>query len=232
MDRRFALAAGFLAFALLVSVGLVAYRFGSNANSSSPEIHVEVTPERVPEPKRTETTRATPPPSSQPPAPPKPITIDDAIRSAAFADSEDGAPHPSVVKFLPWAISNLVWEDLKGPKVPHTEVQRVLRDADRERGRRICMTAMVGQIIGENVAGGRVYRGGMGNVSDGVIRFVAVGAADDVYDGKTAQFCGVVVGRESFSNASGGTTHAVRAVGMFDVPSNRKRVRAASTAAP
>lgn len=232
MDQRLAIGGGILAVSLIVSVGLISYRLGSTSSSKSPDIYLEVKPQPKAPSALQPTATAAAAVSAKPSAvavPAKPLTIDDAILAANFGDSVNGAPHPSAIDFLPWAMNNLVWEDLKGPKVPHTEIARVLRDADRERGRRICLTGTVGQILGEDVPGGRVYSGGMGGAA-GVIRFIAVGAADNVYDGESAQFCGVVVGREAFVNASGGTTHSVRAVGMFDVPANRKRVRA--TTAP
>jgi hypothetical protein len=36
-----------------------------------------------------------------------------------------------------------------------------------------------------------------------------------------ATFCGVIVGKVGFTNASGGTTNAPYLVGMFDLPENR-----------
>ena len=38
-----------------------------------------------------------------------------------------------------------------------------------------------------------------------------------------ARFCGIATGRDTYANTGGGTTHAVRVVGMFDLPENRKR---------
>ena len=54
-----------------------------------------------------------------------------------------------------------------------------------------------------------------------VIHYLAAGDTGTLVDGDRARFCGVTTGRYSYSNAGGGTTHAVQLIGMFDLPSNR-----------
>jgi hypothetical protein len=61
-----------------------------------------------------------------------------------------------------------------------------------------------------------------------VVVFYAVGETGDLVAGSRTRLCGIVTGLHSFLNSGGGVTHAIRAVGMFDLPENRRPVAAAT----
>jgi hypothetical protein len=90
----------------------------------------------------------------------------------------------------------------------------------------VCVRGLVAEIYGETVNGARLYMGGIVDDDAHVGRFVAVGDATGVEAGKTAQFCGLVVGRESFESNAHLRVQAVRLVGMFINDANLKRRRA------
>jgi hypothetical protein len=122
-----------------------------------------------------------------------------------------------------------LWAARKGLKVgqikalPESGYKSVMKDSDEERGRYICTRGKLIQIHAEKTAYGKIYPGGMfmGWGYSKVARFVAVGSSRGINQGSRARFCGVVIGRYSYSNSGGGTTHAVQLVGVFDIAENR-----------
>jgi hypothetical protein len=93
-----------------------------------------------------------------------------------------------------------------------------MKDPAAARGLRICAP---GQLI-EIRKSGELFEGGIFNGGfDKVVRFIAVKSTGTLTQGDSGRFCGVIIGVQSYSNSSGGMTHAVCAVGMFDLPENR-----------
>ncbi len=122
-----------------------------------------------------------------------------------------------------------VWAARKGLKVsqikslPESGYKSVMKDSDEERGRYICTRGKLIEIQAQKTRYGKLYDGGMwmGYGYSKVARFVAVGSTRGINQGSRARFCGVVIGRYSYSNSGGGTTHAVQLVGVFDIAENR-----------
>ena len=98
-----------------------------------------------------------------------------------------------------------------------------MKDSEEERGRRICTRGKLIEIHAERTSYGKLYDGGMfmGWSYSRVVSFIAVGSTRGINQGSRARFCGVVIGRYSYSNSGGGVTHAVQLVGVFDIPENR-----------
>lgn len=121
------------------------------------------------------------------------------------------------------------WAARNGLKVgqvralPESGYKSVMKDSDEERGRYICTRGKLIEIRAEKTAYGKLYEGGMfmGWGYSKVARFIAVGSTRGINQGSRARFCGVVIGRYSYSNSGGGTTHAVQLVGVFDIAENR-----------
>lgn len=118
-----------------------------------------------------------------------------------------------------WAAERMTWAALAA--IPETSFPKVMKDSDLERGLRLCGAGRIVQITAEKYEGKRLYQGKMMVGSD-VYSFYAVGSTGDLVEKSTARFCGIVTGRHSYSNAGGGTTHAARVVGLFDLPENKK----------
>lgn len=153
----------------------------------------------------------------------EPKTVDEAVLASGFSDSPNGV-HPSAVKFARWAHGRTTMADFNWKFHPKTTHEAVMRDADLERGKRLCVSGSVVQISGETIDGKRFYEAGIvTNSVKGtldVTRVVAIGDVTDIFQGREAMFCGIVVGRETYPNTGGGTSHAVRLVGMFVTPAN------------
>lgn len=119
-----------------------------------------------------------------------------------------------------WASKNLTWADLQS--VPETKRSMVMKDPEAERGKRLCSTGTINEIQVDRSGGAPVYIGGMMTPGYDSVRFMAVGSTGALVENSGARLCGIVAGRFSYSNAGGGTTHAVQVVGMFDLPENKK----------
>jgi len=98
---------------------------------------------------------------------------------------------------------------------------KVLKDSFSERGKRLCLNAALVEIQVDRSAGFAAYHAGLVNNYTDVTRVLAVGSSGDLVADSNANFCGVIVGKVGFTNASGGTTNAPYLVGMFDLPENR-----------
>jgi hypothetical protein len=108
-----------------------------------------------------------------------------------------------------------------------------MKDPEAERGKRLCSLGTINQIEVDRSAGSPIYNGGLMTPGFDSVRFSAVGSSGDLVEGSGARICGIVTGKYSYSNAGGGTTHAVYLVGMFDIPQNKPApVPAPRAAAP
>lgn len=125
------------------------------------------------------------------------------------------------IMFAQWADQHLKWKDIGKPD--ETSYAKVMKDSDEERKKTACFSGSIGEILAQQMDGWKAYQGQMMMAGLNVISFIAVASTGDLVEGSSARFCGVVVGRRSFSNAGGGTTHSAMVVGMFDLPENKKR---------
>lgn len=164
-----------------------------------------------------------------PPAP-TPSPIDELLQKQTLSDAVDYLKpkmtdtfnsFPEAAGYLAlWAHNKgFKWGDLKDFK--DSKFGSVLKDPDTERGKRICTNGSIIEISADKSAGFTVYHAGIMNDNFRVLRMLAVGSTGDLVAQSTAKFCGIVIGKIGFENAAGGTTEAVYAVGLFDLPENK-----------
>ena len=107
--------------------------------------------------------------------------------------------------------------------VPETSVLKFMKDADEERGKRLCIDGKVSQIRGEKSStGARFYLASMEDQARHYFFLVALGGSGELVAGSKARFCGVATGRYTYRGAFGAQAQAIRVVGMFDLPENKK----------
>lgn len=123
--------------------------------------------------------------------------------------------------FAIWANNNLTWQDVF-VQSNETSFARVMKDSDEERGKKMCVRGSIIEISTDKTSEyGKFYHGGMFSGRGDVVRFTAVKSTGDIVESSYARLCGIVTGKYSYSNSSGGTTHAINIVGMFDLPENK-----------
>lgn len=120
-----------------------------------------------------------------------------------------------------WATGHMAWSDV-AVKQNETSFALVQKDADAQRGKRLCVSGGMIQIGKVNE---EWFRGLLMTGASNLYNFLSVGDTGELVEGSRARFCGVVIGSYSYDNSGGGTGHAVQVVGLFDLPVNRQRVR-------
>lgn len=166
---------------------------------------------------------------SKPKAPPKEPTmveklkgtqlLPDAIKLVAPALKDTvNEPDPGTSMLALWMGDHPSWSAIE--RLPETSHARVLKDSEAERGKHICVRGTVAQIAKEQ--GTKLFSGTLVSDDGKPFFYIAAASTGDLLENSRARFCGVVTSRYSYSNVSGGTTHAVRLVGLFDLPENRK----------
>ena len=163
-------------------------------------------------------------PAARPPVAPDPPLVNDYSAALGrmlgrMTDSVDEFPD-ATVNFAKWAAMNMTLADVQVAK-NETSLKKVLKDSDAERGRRLCLRGSVTQIEKVNTGTGAIFGGLLRTGDWDMVSFMAARSTGELVEGSRARFCGVVTGRYSYSNAGGGTTHAVHLVGVFDLPENR-----------
>lgn len=179
-------------------------------------------------------TKDNPPVPVPPPAPPAPTpetdfekinklkTVDQAV---AFAKpkmddppNKMGAGH---ALFALWAAKWMSWPDAVVMK-NETTFASVMKDPDEARGKRLCIQGTIIEIAVVKTDNGKLFDGLMHDYSGSIYKFSAAGSTGDLVEASAARFCGIITGRYDYSNSGGGSSHAVKLVGMFDLPANKK----------
>lgn len=119
-----------------------------------------------------------------------------------------------------WSDAHLMWGELKS--LPDGNFALTMKDPDTQRGKKVCFSGRVGDIQAESIDGVKTFEGSIYSTSvrNLIYRYIAVKSTGSITANKKAKFCGVVVGRNSYKNSVGGTTHTVQLVGMFELPEN------------
>lgn len=120
-----------------------------------------------------------------------------------------------------WSASHLRFADV-AVRHNETSAKLILKDSDRERGKRMCARGVIVQIEKVDIGDASIFNGLLMKYSGTVISFLAAGDTGDLVENSRARFCGISTGRYTYSNSGGGTTHAIQLVGMFDLPANRR----------
>lgn len=121
---------------------------------------------------------------------------------------------------LTWGTHRMSWSDLQ--RLPETSVGKVRKDVDAERGKRLCRSGNVIEIEKVDAKYGKYFVGGLLSGSGEIVRFYALRSTGDLVQSSYGRFCGLVTGTDDYENSAGGMSHGVVAIGMFDLPENRK----------
>lgn len=165
-----------------------------------------------------------------PPVPQEPSLRDRAIAAKTLPgaiallvplmDDTTGNLGPANAVLAEWMIAHAVTlKEIEA--LPSTTAARVKKDSAAERGKRLCASGSIVEISVDRSAGTPVFHGGMTS-EDGIVRFTVVRSTGTLVESSYARICGVLSGRDDYDNSAGGVTHAVRVVGLFDLPENRK----------
>lgn len=128
---------------------------------------------------------------------------------------------PGAIALANWSADRLKWSELQA--ITATTPALVMKDATGRRGLRLCVEGTLADINRVNLPSSTAF---LGHLIDGnaiVTTILAVGDTGELVAQSYARFCGIAIGAYTYSNASGGVTHSALAVGLFDLPSNRKR---------
>ncbi|MBA3456777.1 MAG: hypothetical protein H0T42_27055 [Deltaproteobacteria bacterium] len=159
----------------------------------------------------------TPPPPPPPPDEPIEVRI---MKAESFKDAfalarptmTDSAEAftPGAQLFTTYAASKLRWEDVD--VAAETTFGHVLKDAEVERGKRMCADGELLTIQRRDLGPRKIYLGTLRVNPADRIEFIAIGATGELIRGSKARFCGAVAGTVG---------RTVAMVGMFDLPENR-----------
>ena len=178
---------------------------------------------RTKEPVATSTAPTPTPAPAPPPAPavaPPPNTLAklaaSVAKSSSFSDVLDIA-RPLLGDGLDnqgaWLVAHytkLVWSDVANRD--DTSVPLVLKDSERERGKRLCVTGKLSEIERADVEGHPVHVGALRTTDGDDVRFIALGSTGMLVKRSDGQLCGVATGKHD---------EAAVIVGLFDLPENR-----------
>jgi hypothetical protein len=146
------------------------------------------------------------------------------LMPGAFADNPDEEENGQVgLLLMSMTIQKRGWSQLQA--IGETSFAKVMKDSESEKAKRLCVSGSVIEIARV----GPFYKGGI--ISSGkVVRFVTTGDTGEIVQNSGVRFCGVVVGKVSYENSGGGTTHGVYLSGLFDLPENKKPPAPAASA--
>jgi hypothetical protein len=167
------------------------------------------------------------------PPPPKAVTAEDLVDTlldpvkspnarraiqAGFIDTQNRICDAAFI-FAMWASKRLSWKDFY-VEDDETTIAKVMKDSDESRGKRMCYGGQIVQILVNKTKHGKIAEGLLVTGDMKFLSFLAVGSTGDLVERSRGRLCGVVIGRYSYANSAGGTTHSVQVVGMFDLPEN------------
>lgn len=146
------------------------------------------------------------------------ITLPDAL-DLAIVEMKDTRDEESkgTLRLTRWATTHMTLADVAVAK-NETTFKLAMKDSDAALGKRLCIKGRLISIA--RVPGAPVFGGLLNTGTLDIVSFFAVQSTGSLVEGSRARFCGVVTGRYSYANTGGGTTHAVKAVGVFDLTEN------------
>jgi hypothetical protein len=137
-----------------------------------------------------------------------------AIARPRLTDSRD-APSAGAIELTRYAAAKLRWQDVAVAK-DETSTALVEKDPPAAIGKRLCASGTLARIEKADVGGAAIYAARLVTKDGDAIEIHAVGSTGALVKRKPARFCGVVVGRLDL------TKPATLAIGMFDLPANRR----------
>lgn len=118
-----------------------------------------------------------------------------------------------------WSAKHLHWSDVSVTK-NETSFALVRKDSDEARGKRLCVSGTIVEIEVMKTDESTSFGGLMFDAAGDIYKFSAVGSTGELVSKSQARFCGIVTGKYDYPNSVGGVGHAVKLVGMFDLPAN------------
>lgn len=181
-----------------------------------------------------EAAKADPAPSAKPvtsaPPPHEDSLLEKSLKAKSMSEAiKVATPHfedkmnqsgDGTLMFAAWARKSMTWSDV-GVEKDETSYALVMKDAEEERGKRLCVPGNIIEIEVMKSDIGKVHDGLLSSDARNLFKFIAVGSTGKLVERSRTRFCGVVTGRFDYSNSGGGTGHAVKMVGMFDLPENK-----------
>lgn len=194
---------GAAAAALAITVGVLAVVLGGEdpapAAARVPVAHVPLAAEPPPVPESPEVRLA------------KAASFEEAIALArpVLVDTTDQLGEGARL-LASYATAKLRWAEVDVPA--ETTLGHIEKDPERERGKRLCATGEILQIVRRDVGGRKVHVGRLRTADSDEVTFVAVGTTGELVKRSTGRLCGAALGMS-------GT--AVSILGMFDFEENR-----------
>lgn len=208
-------------YALLIAAALVACE---SENNQSKQINKTVQ-DKEPKPK----SKPKPKPESKPKPEPKPIEIilqkknmHDALAFAKpFMRDEFETHDLGTLMFWSWSSHHLFWSDVNHKD--ETSIPLIRKDPSEARGKHYCASGRIIQITTnpKDKYSNKSYTGLLLDNSRNLVHFYAVHSSGSLVERSPARICGIVTGVFDYSNSGGGTSHAIKLVGIFDLPENK-----------
>jgi hypothetical protein len=180
-----------LGVGVMVVIGIVAFVYSLGRSPSSPS------------PREAEPTR---------PSPPSPPSVEQQVASAPTFTAAIALGGNDPTGMLLARYAKLRWSDVEAPE---TTIGRVQKDADAERGKRLCAEGTIDRIERRDLDRRKVYVGRLTQADGDSVELVALGTTGDLVKRSPAKFCGAVVSKN---------TDAPVIVGLFDLPENRSPI--------
>jgi hypothetical protein len=149
------------------------------------------------------------------------VTLPAALAFARpeMADSLNRLDHGTLMLAV-WSARHLRWSDVTvAPN--ETSFGAAMKDPDEARGRRMCVSGALIEIEIVKTTLGKLWDGLFQDYAQNLYKFSAAGSSGELVAESPMRFCGIVTGKYDYSNSGGGTGHAIKIVGMFDLPANR-----------
>ncbi|MDB4981351.1 MAG: hypothetical protein JWM82_2103 [Myxococcales bacterium] len=173
-----------------------------------------------------------------PPEPPKKTVEQQVAESVTLAAAlsfaqpkmEDTANKmdDGTVMLTRWAAKNLRWVDV-AVATNETSFALVMKDSDEARGKKLCASGSIITIELVKTDVGKLFDALFHDYAGNIYQLYAAGSSGDLVERSQSRFCGVVTGKYDYSNSGGGTGHAIKVVGMFDLPANKAARPVAAT---
>jgi hypothetical protein len=141
--------------------------------------------------------------------------------SPKMADSFNSIDDDGTILLARWSAKNLRWADVAVAK-NEVSFAAVMKDPEEARTKRMCASGSIIQIAVAKTQDGKLFDGLFQDYSGNLYDFFAAGGSGDLVSHSPMRFCGFVTGKYDYSNSGGGTGHAIKLVGMFDLPENKK----------
>jgi hypothetical protein len=143
-----------------------------------------------------------------------------AVAKPKMEDTSKGEMDAGSSLLAIWAMKKMRWSDV-GVVKDETSFALMQKDSEEERGKRLCVSGTIIQIEVVKTPRGKLYDGLFTDGASHLYKFMAVGSTGSLVERSYARLCGVATGTYDYPNSGGGTGHAIKIVGMFDLAANK-----------